>query len=90
MIAEGSRHRLRIAFPPSYVLAGSTRVTISGPSGERAFEYEENGYQALWRAIERVVRGEGGMPIALDTALDDLHFALELADAADPLLEVEE
>ncbi len=90
MTAEGPKHRIRIDFPPSYVLAGSARVVIEGATGERTFQSRENGYQALWRAVEGVVRGQMPMPIGLDAALADLSFALDLADAAGEFLEVGE
>lgn len=83
----GRTHSLRAEMPPSYVMAGSARVEVSGPDGRQVFQSSENGYQALWRAIEAAVHGAAPPPITLDTAIDDLGFALDLADSAERLLE---
>lgn len=83
----GRTHRLRAEMPPSYVMAGSARVEVSGPEGTRSFHSSQNGYQALWLAISDTVRNGAPPPIALETAIADLAFALDLADGIDRLLE---
>jgi myo-inositol 2-dehydrogenase/D-chiro-inositol 1-dehydrogenase len=83
----GHTHRLVATMPPSYVMAGSARIELSGPDGLQVFQSEDNGYQVLWSDIARTVRENAAPPIALDTALSDLEFALELAGTVDTLLE---
>lgn len=83
----GHSHRLYAEMPPSYVMAGSARVELSGPSGTLVFQSGINGYQKLWQAISDTVRHDALPPIPLDTAIDDLGFALDLADSIDYLLE---
>lgn len=85
--AIGRHHRLRATMPPSYVMAGSARVEVSGPQGTRVFRASTNGYQALWQAIGATVRDGAPPPIPLETAIADLGFALDLADGIDHMLE---
>jgi predicted dehydrogenase len=73
---------LRVEFSPSYVHAGSavstlragTRATTFGPA-------PHNGYEGEWRDIHDIVRGHQAPP-DLSSVIDDLSFALILADAA--------
>lgn len=83
----GEKYRLRAEMPPSYVMAGSARLELSGPSGTRIFHASTNGYQKLWEAVGDTVRHGAPPPIPLDTAIDDLAFALDLAAGIDHLLE---
>lgn len=83
----GRFHRLYAEVPPSYVMAGSARIELSSPSGTRVFQSGTNGYQKLWQAVGDTVRHGALPPISLDTAIDDLAFALDLADGIDHLLE---
>jgi myo-inositol 2-dehydrogenase/D-chiro-inositol 1-dehydrogenase len=83
----GRSHHLRADMPPSYVMAGSARIEVSGPEGTQVFQTGENGYQALWSAIAETVRHGATPPIDLETAIADLGFALDLADGIDRLLE---
>lgn len=83
----GQTHHLRAEMPPSYVMAGSARIEVSGPDGTAVFQTGENGYQALWAAIGATVRDGAPPPITLETAIADLGFALDLADGIDRLLE---
>jgi len=83
----GKKYRLHAEMPPSYVMAGSARIELSGPTGTRFFQTGINGYQKLWQAIGDTVRDGVPPPISLDTAIDDLAFALDLAAGIDHLLE---
>jgi myo-inositol 2-dehydrogenase / D-chiro-inositol 1-dehydrogenase len=85
---SGDTHRLVANMPPSYVMAGSARIEVSGPDGTQVFQSGVNGYQVLWRAIARTVREGAATPISLDTAIADLGFALELAGSINTLLEM--
>ncbi|ODT82611.1 MAG: hypothetical protein ABS76_05955 [Pelagibacterium sp. SCN 64-44] len=83
----GRTHRLRAEMPPSYVMAGSACVEVSGPQGMQVFQSGTNGYQALWQAIAATVRDRVPPPITLDTAIADLAFALDLAANIDLCLD---
>ncbi|MCW5719832.1 MAG: Gfo/Idh/MocA family oxidoreductase [Devosia sp.] len=83
----GRSHRWYAEMPPSYVMAGSARIELSGSSGTRVFQSGTNGYQKLWQAVSDTVRHGAPPPIPLETAIDDLAFALDLADGIDHLLE---
>jgi myo-inositol 2-dehydrogenase / D-chiro-inositol 1-dehydrogenase len=81
----GAKHELRIAFPPSYVLAGSARVELVSGGETRVFERPVSGYEAMWRHISAILGGETPL-IPLSTAIADLGFAIDLGDQARPLL----
>lgn len=73
---------VRIDFTPSYVQAGSaaatltrgTQTTIHGP-------FDHNGYEGEWRELAALAAGTKQPPSA-QTLIDDLTFALDIADAA--------
>lgn len=74
---------LRIDFTPSYVQAGSAVATFTGASGTetRSFgPYGHNGYEGEWRELAELARGTKQPPSA-KTLIDDLTFALAIADA---------
>lgn len=83
----GQKYRLYADMPPSYVMAGSARIELSGPAGTQVFQSGTNGYQKLWQAVGDTVRDGAPPPIPLETAIDDLAFALDLATGIDHLLE---
>lgn len=72
---------LRIDFTPSYVQAGSavatftrdSKTTIHGP-------FDHNGYEGEWRELAALASGTKQPPSA-QTLIDDLTFALDIADA---------
>jgi hypothetical protein len=88
--ALGRRHELSAAFPPSYVLAGSARVTLSSPERTIIFEESVNGYQAMWSNIGDVARGEAAPLVTLETALDDFAFAMDIVDLSNKISEARE
>ena len=72
----------RIEFTPSYVQAGSavstlTRAGVSTTYGPQAF----NGYEGEWRRIADIVAGAAA-PVPTTTLIDDLRFAVAIAEAA--------
>ncbi|SDX12164.1 Predicted dehydrogenase [Arthrobacter sp. cf158] len=72
---------LRIDFTPSYVQAGSavaaftrgSQTTVHGP-------FDHNGYEGEWRELAALAAGTKQPPSA-QTLIDDLTFALDIADA---------
>ena len=73
---------LRIEFPPSYVHAGSGVTTIRTARRTSVFGPEShNGYEGEWRDLAAIVRGEQKTP-PTQALIDDLRFAIMLADAA--------
>lgn len=73
---------LKITFTPSYVQAGSAVAELRTRDGLRTFgPYSSNGYQGEWNFIYRLARREVP-PIPTERLIDDLRFALAVADAA--------
>lgn len=73
---------LSIDFTPSYVHAGSStaRIITSGNTTVLG-PYPSNGYEGEWRKLAELARGSGSAPSA-QTLIDDLEFALAIAEAA--------
>jgi myo-inositol 2-dehydrogenase / D-chiro-inositol 1-dehydrogenase len=82
----GSGSELHVRFPPSYVLAGSATATLSTGFSETSWRYPRNGYQAEWLHLADVVEGHSDLAVSVQTAVDDLLYALQLADGADTLI----
>ncbi len=77
---------LRVEFTPSYVQAGSAVATVTTAAGATTFgPYPHNGYEGEWRRLAAVVRGTSPV-VEPDVAIDDLRFALAVADAAADLV----
>lgn len=81
---------LTVDFTPSYVQAGSAMATFSRRSGsgqDHGWEttshgpFGYNGYEGEWRELAALARGTRQPPSA-GTLIDDLTFALDIADAA--------
>jgi hypothetical protein len=64
------------------VLAGSATVTLSQREAQRRWRYPTNGYQAEWEHLADAAEGRAELAITVQTAVDDLLFALDLADGA--------
>ncbi|MBO3682567.1 hypothetical protein [Streptomyces sp. NEAU-YJ-81] len=80
--------RLRVAYPPSFVLAGSAACALTTDgAGTHTWEFPVNGYQAEWLHLADVVDGRTEPLIGLATAIADMVYALDLADGAAALLE---
>jgi len=77
---------LRTEFPPSYVHAGSATTSLYRADQSRTFgPVSHNGYEGEWRHLAGVVRGEHAPP-DLTTLIDDLRFAIAVADQATQLV----
>lgn len=73
---------LHIQFSPSYVQAGSGVTTIRSAGTASVFGPKTaNGYEGEWGDLAAIVRGEQEAP-ASQALIDDLRFAILLADAA--------
>jgi len=80
--AIGDDAALRIDFTPSYVQAGSATARISTREETTVFgPFGHNGYEGEWRRLAALARGTGTAPSAA-TLIDDLEFALAIADSA--------
>jgi myo-inositol 2-dehydrogenase/D-chiro-inositol 1-dehydrogenase len=74
---------LRTEFPPSYVHAGSaTSALCTADAIEVGERRPRNGYEGEWDLLARVVAGECPAP-DLDAHVEDLRFALAIADRVD-------
>jgi myo-inositol 2-dehydrogenase / D-chiro-inositol 1-dehydrogenase len=73
---------LKVEFAPSYVHAGSAVSTLSTSATTQVFgPAAANGYEAEWQELAAVVKGELAPP-SVSALVDDVRFALTLADAA--------
>ncbi|WP_327632983.1 Gfo/Idh/MocA family oxidoreductase [Kribbella sp. NBC_00482] len=73
---------LHVEFAPSYVHAGSAVSRLSTSAATQVFgPAEVNGYEVEWRELAGVINGELAPP-DVSTLVDDVRFALALADAA--------
>jgi myo-inositol 2-dehydrogenase / D-chiro-inositol 1-dehydrogenase len=80
--AWGQEASVHVAFPPSYVLAGSARAEYRDSSGTRSWAAPDDGYQNEWNHLADVAEGRCRLRIPVTTAIEDLEFALRLADDA--------
>jgi predicted dehydrogenase len=75
--------RMLLEFPPSYVHAGSAVATITTSEKTLRFgPYPHNGYEGEWRALHSIASTGSAAAPPVDTLIDDLVFALEVASAA--------
>lgn len=86
--ASNAERRLHVDFGPSYVSAGSGRATLQDTRGSHGFSHADNGYAAQWRHLHDVVTGGAALDTPFDVAVEDLAFALDLADAAAQAMEI--
>ena len=84
--AWGEDAVLRVGFPPSYVLAGSATAELTTGGARSVWQYPENGYQAEWRHTADVAEKVAEPSITLQDIVDDLLFALDVADGAARLI----
>lgn len=74
--------RLLLEFTPSYVHAGSAVATLTTAEGSVRFgPFPHNGYEGEWRALHAIATSLQAAP-PLDGLIDDLVFAVDLAQAA--------
>ncbi|QDG90297.1 Gfo/Idh/MocA family protein [Pseudarthrobacter sp. NIBRBAC000502770] len=82
MAIATSHDRIEVNFPPAFVHAGSTVISVRADDGQRT-EYGRDpvdGYVAEWRALASCL--ETKVPVEYDELLADAHYAIDLADAA--------
>ena len=84
--AYGPDMELDVAFPPSYVLAGSATATLTTTASTTSWRFPHNGYQAEWIHLADVVSGRAELAVPVQAAVDDLLYALALADGADTVI----
>lgn len=80
-VTDHQQH-LSVAFPPSYVLAGSATATLTTPSGSRLWRFPESGYENEWRLLAAAAMEEGTASEETMNALNDFDFAIAIADKA--------
>lgn len=75
---------LRVEFPPSFVHAGSGTAQLAGADGVGTLPgSSRNGYEEEWTIVaELAERGESPRAPSLDTLIDDLSFAIAVANGA--------
>lgn len=78
----GAGQELHVAFPPSYVLAGSATASLAAVGSCRSWHYPDNGYQAEWEHLADVAEGRTPPDPSLDTAVADLLRAIDIAEQA--------
>ncbi|WP_345800741.1 Gfo/Idh/MocA family oxidoreductase [Microbacterium sp. AZCO] len=75
------RDRLDVTFPPAFVHAGSAAVRVRAIDRDTTYPREEgDGYIAEWSALADLL--ERGEPVEYDELLDDVRYALRLAEDA--------
>jgi predicted dehydrogenase len=79
----GDKSELRVNFPPSFVLAGSSTAELRGAGSTRVFEFDSNGYQCEWEMLYEALMGEAEPFVPLDDVVDDIVYALDIADQVD-------
>ena len=73
---------VELAFPPSYVHAGSATATLrTGPRATMLGPLPGDGYEAEWRELLAILAGAPAR-YPLEQLLDDLAYALRLAELA--------
>jgi myo-inositol 2-dehydrogenase/D-chiro-inositol 1-dehydrogenase len=73
---------LKVTFTPSYVHAGSSVAELRTAGETRTFgPFDVDGYEGEWRFLARLAGAEVRPP-APEVAIQDLTFALTIADAA--------
>ena len=80
------RDRLDVTFPPAFVHAGSASVRVRAIDGRDTTYSREawDGYVAEWQALADLLRSCG--PVEYDELLDDVRYALGLAEDASAMV----
>jgi hypothetical protein len=84
--AVGRNCQLRVMFPPSFVLAGSSRAELATGESTRVFEFGTNGYQCEWEALYEAAVGGAEPIVSLGEVVGDITYALDLADQVERLV----
>ena len=84
----GNESELRVSFPPSFVLAGSSKAELVRTDCRRVFEFGTNGYQCEWEMLHDAVTRDAVPFVSLDDVVNDIVYALDIADQVDRWLEM--
>jgi hypothetical protein len=68
------------------VLAGSSRAELATGESTRVFEFGTNGYQCEWEALYEAAVGGAEPIVSLGEVVDDITYALDLADQVERLV----
>ncbi|MEV4362747.1 Gfo/Idh/MocA family protein [Nonomuraea sp. NPDC004186] len=83
----GDGGELRLDFTPSYVRAGSATAELRTPTGLHTFgPHPDNGYTGEWQHLAALATGAEPLRYAASDLVDDLAYALDLAERAADLL----
>ena len=82
----GRNCELRVTFPPSFVLAGSSRAELVTADSTRVFEFDTNGYQCQWAALYAAAVGDAEPLVSLGEVVGDIMYALDLAGQVERLV----
>jgi predicted dehydrogenase len=78
---------LEVSFPPSYVHAGSSTWTLTTAAGrESSRSRPADGYDAEWLELHEIVTAGRAPLVPVRQAVDDLTYALRIADQCAQLL----
>lgn len=85
---DGPAGEAALTFTPSYVHAGSASLAVRGADGveHRHGPFEHNGYEGEWLALHDLVQGRASAAPPLDSLIDDLTFAVDIAAGAADLV----
>jgi myo-inositol 2-dehydrogenase / D-chiro-inositol 1-dehydrogenase len=61
-------------------------VSLRVPPTTTSWRFTHNGYQAEWQHLADVVDGRAELAIPLQTAVDDMTYALDIAERAEAAL----
>jgi myo-inositol 2-dehydrogenase/D-chiro-inositol 1-dehydrogenase len=82
--AIGPDVRVRAVFPPSYVQAGSSTVTVRTGDSVRTFgPFDANGYEVEWAHLAELARGAAAPRQSHDGVIDDLTYGIGIAESAE-------
>jgi myo-inositol 2-dehydrogenase / D-chiro-inositol 1-dehydrogenase len=74
---------LLLDFSPSYVQGGSGTATLARGNELQVFrDHHQNGYEREWRHLAAIAADPSLASVGVEELLDDLTFALQLADLA--------
>ncbi|GAB3617246.1 hypothetical protein GCM10027416_18030 [Okibacterium endophyticum] len=72
---------LEVEFMPSYVWAGSARATVTTDGIRHSpVPADRNGYEGEWQELAAIARGEREPRIGAQVLIDDVQYAVELAE----------
>ncbi len=80
----GEPGEANLEFTPSYVHAGSATAVVTRADGHREQygPFEHNGYEGEWIVLHDLVHGRSDAAPSVASLIDDLTFAVDIADGA--------